>query len=117
MNGKASLAEEELTAAAALRELLEILQIAAQEASPQRLAATRYTLCREALLRSELRPVLPGFLLQCLTIYRFHDFIHLYDPRLQARLAFVAEALPLAGARPNPRRDFDVFGDPDSSSW
>lgn len=83
----------------ALQEFHEILLLAALDDPPQRIAATRYTECREILLRSELRPVLPGFLLQCMTIDRFRDFIHLYHPRLEARVGFVDDAMRAGLAR------------------
>ena len=77
----------------ALDELYEILLLGALDEPQQRLTATRYTLCREALLRSPLRPVMPGFLLQCLTFDRFRDFIRLYHPSLEARVEMIDEAM------------------------
>ena len=77
----------------ALDELYEILLLGALDEPQQRLTATRYTLCREVLLRSALRPMLPGFLQQCLTFDRFRDFIHLYHPSLNARVEMIDDAL------------------------
>lgn len=68
------MAEQELTASEALGEFQDIVRLAALDGSPQRLPANRYTICRDTLLRSHLRPHLPGFLFQCLTVARFHDF-------------------------------------------
>jgi len=107
------MAGRDLTPGEALTELKQLMRLAAGEGSPQRLAATTYTICREALLQSELRPALPGFLLQCLTIFRFKDFIQLYSPSLDDRIAFVDEAFRACEARAGLRASFDVFGDPD----
>lgn len=107
------MAGRDLTPGEALTELKQLMRLAAGEGSPQRLAATTYTICREALLQSELRPALPGFLLQCLTIFRFKDFIQLYSPSLDDRIAFVDEAFRACEARAGLRSSFDVFGDPD----
>lgn len=106
-------ASQELTTGEALTELKALMRLAAGEGSPQRLAATTYTNCRESLLRSELRPVLPSFLLQCLTIFRFKDFIQLYSPSLSERHAFVDEAFRPCEVRAGLRQSFDAFDDPD----
>lgn len=103
----------ELTMGAALTELKDLLRLAAAEGPPQRLAATRYTICREALLQSEVRSALPGFLRQCLTLDRFRDFIHLYTPDTHERIAFVNDALRPCESRLGLRPTYDVFGDPD----
>lgn len=107
------MAEQEPTPTDALAELQEILRLAAHEGTPQRFAAARYTICRDAVLKSDLRPALPGFLLQCLTFSRFHDFIHLYHPDPAARLAFLDESFRSFTSRVRSRPTFDVFGDPD----
>jgi hypothetical protein len=83
----------------ALNELYEILLLGALDEPQQRLTATRYTSCREALLRSALRPVLPGFLQQCLTFDRFRDFVHLYHPSIDARIDMIDDALRASLAR------------------
>jgi hypothetical protein len=77
----------------ALDELYEILLLGALDEPHQRLTATRYTLCRDVLLRSALRPVLPGFLQQCLTFDRFRDFVRLYHSSLNARVEMIDEAM------------------------
>jgi hypothetical protein len=103
-------AEHDPTPAEALAELHDILLLATLETSPPRLAAQRYTACRDVLLRSELRRTLPGFLQQCLTVSRFHDFIHLYHASIEARVAFIDGAMreSLIRARAGiGRRDHD----------
>ena len=96
----------------ALEEMRELLRMAALDGALVRQAAARYTLCRETLLQSAHRPLLPGFLLQCLTIARFQDFIHLLDPRPTVRLAFLDDAFRNV-ATPNSSRPgtIDVFGE------
>jgi hypothetical protein len=59
-----------------------------------------------------MRTALPGFLLQCLTIFRFKDFIQLYSPSVDERIAFVEEAFRACEARAGARPTFDVFDDP-----
>lgn len=97
----------------ALHELHEILLLIALEHSPQRLTATRYTLCRDILLHSELSPSLPGFLRQCLTVDRFRDFIHLYDASLEARMGLVEDALRGCIGRARAKALVDVLRDPE----
>ncbi len=102
----------------ALQEMQELLVAASSAKSPpHRLSAVRYTLCRAALLEGELRSALPGFLIQCVSIYKFHDFINLYHPKPEARTEFVLDAFEdcrvLAAAAPVRRPGFDVFGDND----
>ena len=87
------MAEQNPAPAEALHELHEILLFAALDDTLQRLAATRYTLCRDILLRSDLRSALPGFVQQCMTVYRFRDFIHLYHADVESRMGFIDEAL------------------------
>lgn len=105
------MAEQHQTATEALNELRELLTLAASEGCSQRLVAVRYTLCRQTLLHSELRPSLPGFLLQCLTFARFQDFIRLYHPRSDKRLAFIERELHAFTGRVRARPSFDVFED------
>ena len=105
------MAEQHPTAMEALGEMRELLCLAAAEGYSQRLAAVRYTLCRDTLLRSELRPSLPGFLLQCLTFARFQDFIRLYHPQVDRRLAFIDQEFQAFTGRVRARPTFDVFED------
>jgi hypothetical protein len=83
------IAGEQLAADEAWTRLQELLRDAAMEAPQPRQAAMLYTQLRETLIKSDYRPHLPGFLLQCLTIDRFRDFIRLYDPRPAERIAFL----------------------------
>ena len=102
---------EVLTPAEALEEMREIARMAALDGAFVRQAAARYTLCRDTLLQSQLRPFLPGFLIQCLTIARFQDFIHLLDPRSTVRLAFLDQAFQNVSGSISQRPGIDVFGE------
>lgn len=97
----------------ALAELRELLRTAATVTSPQRPAAVRYMHCRTALLNGELRPLMPGFLVQCLSLDKFHQFIHLYHPLPEARLAFLDEAFARCIVQAGKPTSYDVFSDPD----
>lgn len=97
----------------ALEEMQELLRTIALVGSPPRHSAVRYTLCRTALIESELRQALPGFLIQCVSASKFHDFIHLYDPKAEARIAFVDAAFSGGRARLDSKRIYDVFSDPE----
>ena len=97
----------------ALGEIQDLLRSVCSASTPHRLSAVRYTHCRSVLLAGELRPSLPGFLVQCVSIYKFHDFINLYDPKPEARMAFVDNAFAASRALAVSRRTYDVFHDPD----
>ena len=94
-----------------LQELEDLLRAVASSSTPHRFSAVRYTHCREALLASEVRPALPGFLIQCVSIYKFHDFINLFDPKLAERIAFVETAFSKCRALLDSKRSYDVFSD------
>ena len=98
----------------ALEEMQELLRTIALVGSPPRHSAVRYTLCRTALIESELRQALPGFMIQCVSASKFHDFIHLYDPKAEARIAFVDAAFSGGRARLDSKRIYDVFSDPEA---
>lgn len=94
-----------------MKELEEILRVVATTASPSRPAAVRYTQCRDALLGGEARAALPGFIVQCVSIYKFHDFINLYDADPSARTAFIHAAFNKGAASLQTKRSRDVSRD------
>ncbi len=96
-------AGDELAADEAWVRLQELLHDAAVESVQPRQAATLYTRLREILLKSAYQPHLPGFMIQCLTLDRFRDFIRLYHPRPAERIAFLDRAF---AARAYRARDF-----------
>ncbi len=59
--------------------------------------AVTWSQAREVLLASDYRDVLPGFIFQCLSIFKFRDFILLYHPDPKRRRAFLEELLEPAG--------------------
>lgn len=97
----------------ALEEMQALLRIVASSSTPVRLSAVDYTRCRAILLEGPLRPGLPGFVLQCVSIFKFHEFINLYDARPQVRLAFIEDAFGNTGPGPKAKPTYDVFNDPD----
>ena len=97
----------------ALEEIHEILRSVAASGSPHRLSAVRFTHCRSVLLQSEYRSALPGFLIQCVSLYKFYDFINLYDPKPEARVAFVNDAFARWRGAANAKPAYDIFSDPD----
>ncbi len=100
-----------MTAQAVMKELEEILGVVATTASPSRPAAVRYTQCRDALLSGEARAAIPGFIVQCVSIYKFHDFINLYDGDPAARIAFIQSAFSKGTVSLQTKRSKDVFRD------
>lgn len=96
-----------------MKELEELLRVVVSSGSPPRPSAVKYTQCRDALLASDLRSIVPGFVVQCVSIYKFHDFINLFHPDTDVRLAFVEKAFATddglldARRRPASFNDFD----------
>lgn len=77
------------------------------------MSAVRYTQCRSVLLDSELRPAMPGFLVQCVSLDKFQTFIYLYDPDPAARIALVDAAFDKGRTLLDAKRRYDVFDDPE----
>lgn len=105
--------QQETSTSEALDEMQSLLRSTCSASTPNRVSAVRYTLCRTILMNGELRPALPGFLIQCVSIFKFHDFISLYDPKADARIAFVENAFAGSRALLESKRIYDVFSDPD----
>lgn len=74
-----------------------LLQSIAAGLPVDRSAAMHYSEYRSMLLDSPYRDVLPGFVLQCMSVLKYREFISLYDPAARAREAFVRDLL--AGCR------------------
>lgn len=65
---------------------------------------------RDALLASQYRDVLPGFAFQCLSVFKYRDFILHYHPDPRARRVFIDQLLDPArrvrtGEASRARRD------------
>jgi len=81
---------------ASLVRLHELLVAIAQGFVPDRSEAVLYSECRSDLLTSPYRALLPGYLVQCISVFRFRDFIGLYDPSPAMRQRFVEQSLASA---------------------
>ena len=102
---------DKATTRVVLKEMEQLLRVVASSGSPPRPSAVRYTQCRDALLASDLRSAVPGFVVQCVSIYKFHDFISLYHSDVGARLAFIEGAFGTGGSAPPSRRPPASFND------
>lgn len=111
--GRPAAIEPGLTAREALAEMREIMCLTAGDQAASRMSAVRYTRCRSVLIESDFRSSVPGFLVQCVSLSRFHDFISLLDPNPKIRIAFIDAAF--AGCRDTleAHKKPDVFGDRD----
>ncbi len=94
-----------------MMEMEDLLRAVSLSTSPPRLSAVHYTRCRDALLSGELRSVVPGFILQCVSIYKFYDFINLYDADPAARVAFIEHAFSKGISVADTSRGRDTFND------
>lgn len=94
-----------------MKEMEELLRVVASTGSPPRPSAVKYTQCRDALLASDQRSAVPGFVVQCVSIYKFHDFINLYHPQIAARVAFIANAFASGDVLLDTRRRPAAFND------
>jgi len=105
-NGKLSTEE-------ALASMEELLRSAASGGTQHRLMAVRYTEWRAALLASEVKAGLPGFLIQCVTVDKFNTCITLLDPKREARLQYLEAAFAKCRALLSSSRVYNVFGEDD----
>lgn len=96
---------------AVMTELEELLRVVVSSGSPPRTTAVRYTQYRDALLAAPSRSAVPGFIIQCVSIYKFQDFINLYDPRIDHRVAFIEAAFTQGVTLLKPVRRTDAFND------
>ena len=72
--------------------LTELLLAIAKGYVPDRSEAVLYSACRSELLLSPYRDLCPGYLVQCISVFRFRDFISLYDPSPAVRQRFVEQS-------------------------
>jgi hypothetical protein len=77
----------------ALDEFHALLRQCAQGQVLSRDLPVRYQVCRTALITGRLRFHLPGFVRTCVSLYKFREFIFLYDPDATQRLRFVDRSL------------------------
>lgn len=109
----AFVAAPELTVERAFKDLEAILHAIAAAPARYRNFAVHYMRCRNVLLAGEARPALPGFLIQCGASDKFREFITLYDGAVEARHAFIDQALGRCRAALGWTRAYDIFDDED----
>jgi hypothetical protein len=107
------LPEVKLDAHGALAELQGLLRESSANLSPPRLWAVRYQICRSTLMSGELKAYLPGYIFQCVSLFKFREFIHLYDHEVGSRIAFVDRSFENCWTQLNERPTFGTFRDND----
>jgi hypothetical protein len=96
-----------------LEEVLEVLRAVASLRAPDRALAVRYQSTREAILASRLRSFVPPYLLQCVSVFKFHDFINLFAPDAARRVEFIDQTFGACAKAAGFGRGIDVFGERD----
>ncbi|MDB5672346.1 MAG: hypothetical protein JWO25_3305 [Alphaproteobacteria bacterium] len=102
---------EPLTHQQLLDELREVLRSVTVMRGPERSVAVRYMEARSSLLAGPLASHAPPFLLQCVSLFKFHDFISLYAPDPERRMAFVDQSFEPCRRAISAVRRYDVFED------
>lgn len=93
----------------ALAEFHALLRDCAHGHSPGRHLPVRYQICRNALVTGTLRGHLPGFVAPCVSLYKFREFIALYDNDPKQRVKFVDRALETCWTLLNERPAHDTI--------
>ena len=96
----------------AFTEMAGIVDLACVGSIVDRKLAQRYSDLRLLLIGQIARPFLPGFIVQCVSIQRFIEFITLYHPDIARRRAFIARELGRPPAAPAAPRGLDIFEAP-----
>lgn len=99
--------------AEALEQMVEVLRLVASIRAPDRSVAVRYTEARQALVSGRLKSFVPPFLTQCVSAFKFHDFINLYAPDVARRIEFVDESFLACSRALGFTRGIDVFREED----
>jgi hypothetical protein len=94
-----------------LEEMLEVLRLAASIRAPERAMAVRYMEARARLVAGRLKSFVPPFLTQCVSIFKFQDFIRLYAPDAAQRIQFVEQSFEPCRRATGFTRRYDVFGE------
>jgi len=101
-----------LGVAEALTDMQDLMVAVAFAHAPDRAASMHYTACRDSLLVSEVADLLPGVLIQCVSIASSRTFISLYHSDKRARKSFIEDSLSAASnalhGRPISRGAFDL---------
>lgn len=80
---------------------------------PPRHMPVRYQVCRTVLITGALRTHLPGFVRTCVSLYKFREFIFLYDQDPTQRLRFIDRAMEECWTQLNERPAHDDVFDAD----
>lgn len=96
---------------AALEEFHELLRDSARWHTPSREPPVRYQICRNALIGGVLSHYLPGYVRPCVSLYKFREFISLYDQDTATRLRFIDRSLEACWTQLNERPAHDTFHD------
>lgn len=99
-----------------LKRLRSILAYAAEGGALGREHAVIYLDLRQRLLDSDIGKLLPGFLYQCVTVFRFKEFIALYDPDTELRIAFIDRMIARCIAL-HPPENAPKPSDDDQEPW
>ena len=94
---------------AALEELHALLRESAKDHSPSRMFTVRYQVCRATLMSGEMRFYLPGYLKPCVSLFKFREFICLFDHDPAARIKFIDQSLDHCWMQLNERPAHDTF--------
>lgn len=94
-----------------LEDMLEVLRLAASIRAPERAMAVRYTEARARMVSGRLKSFVPPFLTQCVSIFKFQDFIRLYAPDAAQRIQFIEQSFEPCRRATGFTRRYDVFGE------
>ena len=93
----------------ALDEFHTLLHDCAEGQVPPRHMPVRYQVCRTVLITGDMRSYLPGFVRTCVSLYKFREFIFLYDSDWTLRLRFIDRSLEDCWTQLNEQPAHDVF--------
>ena len=91
----------------ALDEFHALLRDCALGQAPPRHMPVRYQVCRTVLIAGDLRFYLPGFVRPCVSLYKFREFIFLYDQEPMQRLRLIDRSLEDCWTQLNERPAHD----------
>lgn len=95
---------------ALLEEMVEVLRTVAAIRAPDRSIAVRYTEARAGLVAGRMKPSLPPWLFQCISVFKFHEFINLFAADVGPRIAFIDQCFEGCRSVLRSGRPYDVFG-------
>jgi hypothetical protein len=96
---------------ATVEQILEVLHMVASARACDRALAVRYTETRSTVLSGRLKSFVPPYLLQCVSVFKFHDFINLCAPDAARRVEFIDQSFEGCRRAAGFSRRRDVFGD------